>query len=197
MDRAAYRDAVLRFVIDRIEQEATQSGERLSAEQRFLLENLPRSAGVSLATSFPENPKLAPRNVNYERLCDLAKLAYREDVRQNRKPLAWELASAVTLFHNDPMWSLLHYAGVKGHRPWWDPFLLIFGALLWIAIVLPTMFIIGVGEEPLTAVKWSEGALVIVPSTVLMVWASRRIQGWQLDHEIDRCRAELISNNDE
>jgi len=36
----------LAFVIGRIEQEATRSGETLSEEQRFLLHNLPRESSL-------------------------------------------------------------------------------------------------------------------------------------------------------
>jgi len=47
MNRTADLEAALRFVIGRIEQEAARSGESLSEEQRFLLNNLPKDSVLS------------------------------------------------------------------------------------------------------------------------------------------------------
>jgi membrane protein DedA with SNARE-associated domain len=86
------------------------------------------------------------------------------------------------------MWTLLHYAGVTNHRPWWDPFLLLFGALLWIAITLATFFAFLRKSNTLTTMQWMEVFTVIVPMTILMSLGARRIQRWELDQEIERCR---------
>jgi hypothetical protein len=198
VDHDADLKAATKFVIDRIAAEATQSGKRLTSEEQFLLENLPHtSPAMTFAASDPRNLTPVPRDLNYERISALAKHAYLADFPQNHELLKWECASAVFLFHNDPMWTLLHYAGVRNHRPWWDPFLLLFGALLWIAITLATFFVFLRESKTLTAVQWTEVFIVIVPMTILMGFGARRIQRWELDQEIERCSAGISRSDDQ
>jgi hypothetical protein len=76
MDPTSDSGAVLRFVIDRIEEQAMRTGEPLTEEQRFLLNNLPeRSSAPEFSTGDPEFPAhFVLRDTTYERLCSLAKV---------------------------------------------------------------------------------------------------------------------------
>jgi len=70
MNRTADLDTALEFVIGRIEEEATRSGEPLSDEQRFSLNHLPDSALHQPYGDSPEipQPQFVPRDTRYERL---------------------------------------------------------------------------------------------------------------------------------
>ena len=85
MDRAADMSAALAFVINRIEDQAMRLGQPLDEEQRSLLNNLPDHSDVpEFSTGHPEYPvHFRLRDVTYERLCALAKAAYRSDREMN------------------------------------------------------------------------------------------------------------------
>jgi hypothetical protein len=78
MNRTADLDTALGFVIGRIEEEATRSGEPLSDEQRFLLNHLPTySAWTQPYGGDPEIPaQPIPRDTTYELVCAAAKAAH-------------------------------------------------------------------------------------------------------------------------
>ena len=84
------------------------------------------------------------------------------------------------------MWGVLQQAGMKYRRPWGDGFLLIFAALLFILVTMALMFLVGTGRP--TRVQWAELGFGYVVMMVLMHVGSRRIQEWQVEQEIDRCR---------
>jgi hypothetical protein len=185
MDRTADLDAALSFVIGRVEGQATLSGEPLNEEQRLLLKYLPSSTPAIWFTG-PEPPPLVPRDINYERLCVLGKTAYLHDREVNPASLDWEFAFAVFKLNRHRMWGLLQWAGVKQRRPWWDYFLLTIGAL---AFIVATMSLILVaGKEPWTLFKWIGIGSGYVAIMLLMYFASRRIEEWQLEKDIERCR---------
>jgi hypothetical protein len=100
MDRTADLDAALRFVIGRVEKQATLSGQPLNGEQRLLLNYLP----TSMPNVDPESPIPVPRNVNLERLCDLGKAARLNDLQLNSGSLDWDFASPVLKLQRHPMW---------------------------------------------------------------------------------------------
>jgi hypothetical protein len=195
MDRAADLNAALKFVIDRIAEEAAQFGEPLSREQHLLLQNLPSDSVANFAASDPEFLAIVPKDLNYERVCALGKSAYLGDVPRSLGTLEWEFASAVFLLHNHPMWTLLHYAGVKSRRPWWDRFLLVFFALLLIAVIMTIFFTLGMNSEPWPPVKWVGLAVALTSVMLLTRWGSRRIEQWQLEQEIERCRSGFHAMN--
>jgi len=89
--RTADSDAALRFVIGRIEEEATRSDEPLSDEQCFLLNHLPKVSALPQAYGAdPESPMvLVPRDTEYEKLCGLAKASHRNDLRLNPALASW------------------------------------------------------------------------------------------------------------
>jgi hypothetical protein len=128
LDRNASLDNALAFVMERIEEEATRSGEPLTDEQRFLLNNLPRYSALPL-TNVPDPecpPMLVPRDVAYERLIALARDARHNDVRVNpASDLEWMCAVAVSKLNRHPMSWLLRWAGMKERKPWWDRPLLV------------------------------------------------------------------------
>ncbi len=133
MDRNASLDNALAFVMERIEEEATRSGEPLTDEQRFFLNNLPRYSTLPL-TNVPDPecpPMLVPRDVAYEWLIALARDARHNDVRVNpASDLEWMCAVAVSKLNRHPMSWLLRWAGMKERKPWWDRPLLVGGSLL-------------------------------------------------------------------
>jgi len=192
MDRTADLDAALRFVIRRIEEEATRSGEPLTDEQRHLLSHLPKDSVLPQGyASGPEDPVLLiPRDTTYERLCGVAKVAHTNDVKQNpASALDWEFAASVSRLNRHPISWLLHSAGVKEHRPWWDAWLLVAAALLFILLGAVVMLL--AGQEPWSRLQWTEVCVGCVTIFVLMYFASRRIEEWQLNQTIERCRRSL------
>jgi hypothetical protein len=83
MDPTADLGRSLAFVIGRIEEEATRSGEPLSDEERSLLNDLPTDSVVPMRNgSDPESLTVpVPRDTVFERLCALARDARKSDVR--------------------------------------------------------------------------------------------------------------------
>jgi hypothetical protein len=186
MDRTADLDVALGFVIGRIEEAAARSGEPLSDAQRFLLNHLPKDSALS--QTYVAGPELlVPRDTAYERLCAIAKNAYHNDLRVNpASALDWEFAAAVSKLNRHPMSWLLHWASVKERRPWWDRWLLIAAALLFIFFVVVLMLL--AGNEPWTRFKWTGIGAGYIGMLVLLHFASRRIEEWQLKQTIERCR---------
>src|SRR6267154_5283780 len=101
MDRTSDLDTALSFVIGRIGQQATLSGEPLSKEQHLLLKCLPSST-PAIEFPHPQPPTLVPRDINYERLCALGKAAYLTDRQANSASLDWEFALAVFKLNRHP-----------------------------------------------------------------------------------------------
>jgi hypothetical protein len=189
MDRSADLDRALEFVIGRIEQEATRSGEPLGNEQRFLLNHLPNDSVLPQAYGgAPEFPAvLVPRDLAYERLCTLAKAAHHNDLRVNpASALDWEFATSVTKLNGHPMSWLLQWAGLKVHRPWWDRPLLVGASLLFTLFLMALMLF---GEiETGTRVRWVVVGVGYIVMLLLVFFASRHIEEWQLKQIIEKCR---------
>jgi hypothetical protein len=181
MDRTADLDAALSFVIGRVEQQATLSGEPLNEEQRLLLNYLPSSSPV---VSFPdaELPSPIPRNINLERLCALVKAAYQQD-RQVNPSLDWDFVFAVFTLNRHPMGGLLQWAGMKPRRPRWD------WLRLTIAALLPVVAVVLIAWNPrenlFRSVGIGSGCVAIM---LLLFFASRRIEKQRIEEEVERCR---------
>src|ERR1700680_3485166 len=189
MDRTADLGAALGFVVSRIEEQAMRSGEPLTEQQRFLLNNLPRqSAAPEFNTGDPEFPLyFVPRDTTYERLCALAKAAHRSDLELNPGSPDWEFAFNVSKLSRHPMCWLLQWAGMKQRRPWWERWLLIIAALLFIMSTMPLMLL--VVNEPVALWRWTALVAGYVSILLLMYFASRRIEERQLERNIERCRS--------
>jgi hypothetical protein len=188
MDRTDL-DTALGFVIRRIEEEALRSGEPLSDEQRFLLNHLPKDS--ALPQPYAGDPEFPPvlvlRDTTYERLCALAKAARQNDLRQNPSlPLDWEFAAAVSKLYCHPLSWLLQWAGVRVCRPWWDRWLLIAAALLFIFCIAALMLLSG--NTPWTRFQWIGFGTAYIAILILLRSASRQIEDWQLKKTIERCR---------
>jgi hypothetical protein len=181
--------AALTFVISRIEEQAMLSGEPLSEDQRFLLNHLPKvSSAPEISVGDPENPvHLIPRDTTYERLCALAKAARRNDIQLNPASLDWDFAFAVTKLNHHPLSWLLQWAGVKQRRPWWDRWLLITAAVLFIAATIPLMLL--VIDRPWAWWRWTIVITGYVGLVVSMYFAARRIERRQLERNVERCRS--------
>lgn len=187
MDRTADLDAALSFVIRRVEEQAKQSGEPLTKEQRLLLNTLPSAMPVSPDWASEFGPAaLVPRNIDYERLCALGKAARLNDLLVSPASLDWDFAFAVFQFNNHPMWGLLLSAGMKYRKPLWDQLLLIVAALLFVVAMLALTLL--AGDQPLTLFQWikifSGSGLVLLVAYL----ASRRVEKLRLEKNIERCK---------
>jgi hypothetical protein len=188
MEQSADLGAALAFVIGRIEEQAMLLGEPLNEEERFLLNNLPTvSIAPEISIGDPEVPvHFVPRERTYERLCVLAKAARRNDVQLNPASLDWDFAFAVAKFGQHPLSWLLQWAGVRQRRPWWDRWLLIIAALLFIAASVPLMLL--VIDRPWSFWRWAVVVAGYAGILLFMYFASRRIERLQLDRSVEKCR---------
>src|SRR5258708_8632211 len=131
MNRTADLNAALSFVTGRVNKEATLSGEPLNAQQSLQLTNLPSSTpAIWLPGPETPDPPLVPRDVNYERLCALAKSAYLNDRKINPESLDWGFAFAVFTLNRHPLWALLKHPSVKYRTPPCNSLLLVLPSLL-------------------------------------------------------------------
>jgi hypothetical protein len=190
MDRTTDLETALNFVVRRIEEQAKASGHPLNEEEHSLLKNLP-SSNVNYASWASElgPPELVPRDINLERLCALAKAACLNDRKINPESLDWEFAFAVFKLNRHPMWGVLHSAGVKMYRrPLWDQLFVIIAALFpLIAVILL------VSNGTRTIFGWVGILCATVAIMLLIYFASRQIEQWQLENHIEKCR--LASRN--
>lgn len=188
MHRSVDLDHALAFVIERIEDAATRSGEPLTDEQRFLLNSLPRYSTLPMTNvADPEYPTmLVPRDVAYERLIALAKDARSNDLRVNpASDLEWKCALAVSKLNRHPMSWLLGWAGMK-ERPWWDRPLLVGASLLFTFLLMALMLF---GEvETWARLRWVGFGVGYIVMLLLFYLASRHIEEWQLKQTIEKYR---------
>ena len=190
MDQTADLEAALRFVAGRLEEQAMRSGEALTKEQLFFLNNLPSVPPGAMAFYYGGQipPPLVPRDLNYERLCALGKAAYLSD-RKLTPSLDWEFALAVFKLNNHPMYGLLNWAGVRQRRPESDDILLIVTALLIVTTIAALGLIVPfIGNTRWTAVLWVGIGFVYFAFVLRMYFVTRRMEQRQLEMEIDRCR---------
>ena len=189
MDPTADLETSLAFVVGRIEEEASRSGEPLSDEQRSLLNQLPKDSALPIWNGAdPETPTvLVPRDIAFERLCAIAKAVHNTDTRLNPgATLDWEFAVAVLKLNRHPMSWLLRWAGIKERRAWWDRWLLIAAALLIIPCFAPLMLIRG--NDPWTPIQWTSIGAGYIAILIFLHFATRWIEERQLRQTIERCR---------
>jgi hypothetical protein len=188
MDGAADMRSALAFVINRIEDQAMRLGQPLDEEQRSLLNNLPDQSDVpEFSTGDPEFPvHFKLRDVTYERLCALAKTAYRSDRQMNPGSQEWEFAFNVSKLNRHPVCWLLQWAGVKQRRPWWDRWLLVAASLLFVIATIPLMLVVLDRERVLW--RWGIVGAGYIGLLLFMRFASRRIEERQLEQNIETCR---------
>jgi hypothetical protein len=188
MDLAADVNAALAFVINRIEDQAMRLGQPLDEEQRWLLNNLPDQSDMpEFSTGDPEFPvHFKLRDVTYEKLCAVAKAAYRSDREMNPGSQEWEFALNVSKLNRHPMAWLLQWAGVKQRRPWWDRWLLVAASLLFAIITIPLMLVVIDRERVLW--RWGIVGAGYIGLLLFMRFVSRRIEQRQLEQNIEKCR---------
>jgi hypothetical protein len=188
MTRTGDLDAALTFVIDRIGEQAMLSGEPLDEDERVLLNNLPRTPSMPEISNY--DPEFSThgrlRDTTYERLCTLAKAARRKDIALNPSLLDWEFAFSVAKLNNHPMCWLLQWAGVKQRRPWWDRWLLVAAALLFLATTMALLFL--VVDKPPALWRWIVVGGGYISIMLCMYFASCRIERKQLERNIEQSR---------
>jgi hypothetical protein len=184
----------LAFVIGRIEQEATRSGETLSEEQRFLLHNLPRESSLpAMNGGDPEAPlPIIARDLAYERLISLARDAYRHDLGVNPAGVEWKIAFAVSKLNRHPMAWLLAWAGMKERRPWWDRAGLVGAALLLTGTALALMIFAGLGGG--TRLRWIGAGTACIAMALLIGYASSHLERWQLRQRLEKYRRTSVGS---
>jgi hypothetical protein len=188
MSQAEDLNAALEFVIVRIERESIRSGEPLTTEQRFLLNNLPSQPTFpSIIPGDPEFPTVIapPRDTDYERLIALAKSAHRKDHELNPALRSWKFATSVLKLNRHPMNWLLQWAGLKPPRPWWDQWLLILAAIILIASMMTLLFVPKKQGTPHWLV-FGVGYMVLL---LIFSVLARKMEAWQLMRNIETCRA--------
>jgi hypothetical protein len=72
------------FVVGRIEEAAVRAGDPLDEEERDLLNNMPLRSHTTILLE----DGLLPRDFDFEKLCDCAKLAHAYDLSTLPKPIA-------------------------------------------------------------------------------------------------------------
>lgn len=182
-------NTALDFVIHRIEEEAVQSGELLTDEERFKLHHLPTKPGLYSSGRFgsPTLNSVIIRDFVYERLCAMAREAYQADVRVD--PLSayrWEFAAAVSKLNGHPVNWLLQWAGVKVARPWWDWWMLVGGTLSFIIIGFGLMVFFA--KEPALPLLSILAGFGMMGMLVGLYFVSRRMETRHLKQTIERCR---------
>jgi hypothetical protein len=178
-------DIALRYVIGRIEEEASQTGKPLTDEERALLLDLPADSLFGAHVTEPEIPLVVPRDLAFERLCALVKTAHTQDLQLDPNDRNWQLAKAVTELHRHPMAWLLGWSGIKIQRPWWDGFLLIVTALVSISVWMALMF---VGFETEIPFHWLIAAIGCAALVTAMGFGTRWMSQSLLRRAIERCR---------
>lgn len=176
-------ETALGFIVRRIEEQAKATGDPLNEAEHLLLKNLPSSYGnfQGGATEFGP-PELVPRNINLDRLCDLGKIAYRNDHQKYPASLDWQFAFAAFTLHRHSMRGLLREAGLEYRRPLKDQLFVIIAALPF--LIVPLLL----ASRPWSlfqSIGLGFGFIVVI---VWLYFASSRIQRRQLQQEIERCR---------
>ena len=181
--------AALTFGIGPIEAQAVRSGEPLNAGQRFLLNNLPKTPSASVFEAGDPDPPIysVSREPDYEKLCNLAKIAYRQDLTLNPASRDWELAFNVSKLNRHPMCWLLQWAGLKQRRPWWDRWLLIVASLLFLVLTMPGMLLVVSSSGAWW--RWAILAAGYCGITFLTFLVSRRIEERQLQQHINELKS--------
>jgi len=129
-----------------------------------------------------------PRDRAYERLIALAKEARQSDLRLNpTSELDWKFAVAVSKLNRHPMSWLLRWAGMTERKPWWDRPLLVGAALMFTTITFALMWFAEVGSG--SRLGWIAFGVGYIGMLLLLYFASRHIEEWQLKHTIEKCRS--------
>lgn len=182
-------NTALAFVIQRVEQQATRSGDPLNRDEQHLLRHLPRRPRVSTWYD-PENPTFQVRDQLhelYEKLCALAKDAHVHDLRVDPALAAdWEFSAAVSRLHKHPMAWLLWWAGLRKRKPWWDKWVLLGVSLVFVICgISPVLFQL---QKRWAAFQWvvfgSTYAAIFFLAYLLSRWSENR----QFKQDIEKCR---------
>jgi hypothetical protein len=187
-------DTALSFVIGRIEEEATRSGEPLDDEERHLLRHLPTATAYSYWTTDAERPIPLPRDIVFEKLVASAKDAYLNDVQAYWDGrIRWELAAAVLKLNRHPLLWLLEWAGfqVKPLRPRHDRLLLVGTALLFTVIMLAGMIWVDSRTGPQAPIRWAVFGCGYVGICALLYFVTRKFEERQLRRKIENYKHDL------
>lgn len=196
-------DAALEFVIRRIREEGERSGEPLDEDEEDFLRNLPTRptnptlhsthyAGDGVLGSFPI------RDLSFERLCDLAKAAYKSDTTiGTESERQWNFAAAVFRLNRHPMSWLLQWAGISLRKAAasTDGCLLLTTAIVFIVtsafVLVPLLrFASGLANAWKLSIRILSGSLCAGLLVALYFW-TRRLEFWQGKKTVEKYRCDL------
>ncbi|MCU1303762.1 MAG: hypothetical protein JWQ87_4046 [Candidatus Sulfotelmatobacter sp.] len=196
-------DAALAFVVERISQEADRLAAPLDDDENHLLNHLPTeptnpTAVWGFNTAYEDSwPTPALRDLRFERLCKLAKLARLDDLQSSPDAAReWEFAAAVLELHRHPMSWLLNWAGIPiGKRPARLDLLFLVATAAFVVV----LFLVGVlalsdltdGKKEIWKwTSWLVGACVYGTIITFLYFAVRRVEVWQRERNIEKCRGD-------
>lgn len=196
-------DAALEFVIRRIREEADRSGHPLDEDEEDFLRNLPTKptnptlhsahyAGEGVLGTFPI------RDIPFERLCNLARQAYKSDTTiGTESERQWNFAAAVLRLNGHPMSWLLQWAGIKLRKAAGsaDGCLLLTTAILLIvvsAFVLIPLLHFGSGlAEAWKIIVWILSGFFCAGLLVALYFWTRRLEVWEGKKTVEKYRCDL------
>ena len=202
-------NSAVKFVIRRITVEAERSGPPLDESDKDLLENLPAEPRNPTAGYFnlgwgepPSMPRLRDRQ--FERLCVLARNAYRQHTSQDPDAIRqWSFAASVLKLNRHPMMWLLRWAGIKTKKAstFADQSMLLATALLFIAVMMAGFIVIPVlaeGHGPAwTRALWIAATALYVAVIGLAYLFTRGLERWQDRRTVEKFRCNLEGRNSE
>ena len=195
--------SAIRFVIDRISEEAERSGAPLEDDEKDFLHHLPaQPTNPTIASGFDfayeySWPTPAIRDLRFERLCALAKNAHKHDLAASPNAVRrWHFAAAILQSHHHPLSWLLTWAGVRIKKARIaDLFLLVVTALLLVTLLVGGIVGLATIAEDRTEIgkriEWIVGAggLAGVPFSVYLL--ARRAEKSRQRRILERYRCDL------
>lgn len=197
-------DQALHFVIRRIGEQARREGQPLLESEREFLLHLPeRPTNPTLhsAGHYPGDLTLGTlplRDLEFERLCSLAKNAYAYETEM--KPEArvqWNFAAAVFNLNNHPMSWMLRWAGIKGKKAAvvTDGFLLLISGIAVVAVLTCVVFVFFNSAQNHGQVQnvtfWIAGGSLFLTLVLALHLLARRLEIWQGKRTVEKYRCDL------
>jgi hypothetical protein len=194
----------LTFVIARISEQAERSGAPLGDDEIDFLHHPPtqptnRTASWGIHTADEGSwPILNLRDLEFERLCNLARNAHSHDLLTRPDAAReWEFAGAVLQLNRHPVSWLLQWAHIRtAQRPArWDRLLLWATATLVVVVFILGAVALSVVTDGQSGIwKWTLcviGGCIYVASLAFLYFGVRRLEARQRQQNIENFRCDL------